>query len=107
MACDIPFAAGELILGDFEPYSYTAPVVLAIIWIGVISTAGSNLWWSKALEVLPVTTCSLAFSLMPVTSTILSVLFLKEVLTFKFIIGCFVIMAGIAVALLSGSRTTK
>ncbi|MDO4554479.1 MAG: DMT family transporter [Lachnospiraceae bacterium] len=107
MICDIPFAVGEMIIGDFELHSYTAPVLFAIVWIGIVSTAGANLWWSKALEILPLTTCSLSFSLMPVTSTILSVIILKEVLTIKFLIGCFVIMIGIIVALLSDSRAKE
>lgn len=107
MICDIPFAAGEIIISGFEPHSYTVPAVIAILWIGVVSTAGANLWWNKALEILPVTTCSLTFSLMPVVSTILSVIILKEVLTFKFVIGCFVIMAGIAAALLADNRAGK
>lgn len=101
MICDIPFAVSEIAFNEFDVNSYTVPAVLAILWIGIISTACANLWWNKALEILPATTCSLSFSLMPVTSTILSVVILKEMLTINFIVGCVVIMAGIIIALLS------
>lgn len=107
MVADIPFAVGEIVINNFAFNTYTLETIFAILWIGIVSTAGANLWWNKALEILPATTCSLAFSLMPVISTILSVIVLKEVLTLKFLIGGLIIVIGIIVALLADAGTKE
>ena len=72
--------------------------------VDVVTTAGANLWWSKALELMPAAVCSLLYALLPVVTAVLGVLILNEQFTWKFLIGGLLIITGVVVAIL-GERS--
>lgn len=96
-----PVAIVESKLTGFVLASMSLPVILWIIYIGVVCTAGGLLFWNKALERLDAATCSLYYPVQPLTSAILSILILGEVLTLNFIVGGFLIISGILFAVLT------
>lgn len=75
--------------------------IAAILFVGVISTAGANLWWTKALEINDANTSSLFYAVMPLTASILGILIFHESITPNFIAGSLVIIAGMMLAAFS------
>lgn len=100
---DIPFMAVDIARNGLELSAFTPTVILAILWIGLVPTAAANLFWSKALERLPAATCSLFYASLPITTALLGVIMLGEVLTQKFMLGSLVIILGMLLAV-SGKK---
>jgi drug/metabolite transporter (DMT)-like permease len=84
----------------FNIADVTLPVAMWTVYIGIVCTAGGLLLWNKALELTDAATCSLFYPLQPLTSAVLGVLFLKEVLNLNFIVGSVLIVGGIIFAVL-------
>lgn len=97
---DLPLMLAELAAEGIVREAVTAEFFASLLWIGVVATAGANLWWNQALEVLPAATCSLFYALLPVITSVLGILILHETLTVNFVIGCTVIVAGVLAAML-------
>lgn len=106
MITAIPFMAVELLREGVVLADITSTAVLAILWVGVVPTAGANLFWNKALERLPAATCSLFYAFLPIITAILGVVVLKERLTLRFALGSLVIVLGMVVAVL-GEKKAK
>lgn len=84
----------------FHISELSTPIVFWIFYIGIICTAGGLLFWNKALELADAATCSLFYPIQPLTSAVLGVVFLKEVLNLNFIVGSALIIGGIVFAVL-------
>lgn len=107
MFINIPFVGWEIVKNGLDPGTITPMVIIGAGSLGVIGTACANIWWSKALEVLPAATCSMFYALMPVATAILEILVLREIMTAKFIAGSLIIIMGILIALMSDKKTEK
>lgn len=101
LLCALPAALIEANLTGFHLTDMSLPVVLWILYIGVVCTAGGLLFWNKALERLDAATCSLFYPVQPLTSAVLGVLILREVLTWNFIVGGALIIGGIVYAVVA------
>lgn len=107
MVCSVPVMGVEIAVRGIEWSSVSLLAVAAIIWLGVIPTAGANLWWNKALEKLPAATCSLFYAFLPLSTTILGVIMLGEGITLNFVIGSIIIILGVIIAIIGEKETKK
>ena len=98
----LPAALIEWRVTGFQFSEITPLTAVWIVYIGIVCTAGGLLFWNKALESLSAATCSLFYPIQPLTSAILGVLFLGEVLNSNYIIGGALIIGGILYAVISG-----
>lgn len=97
----LPAALIELKLTAFSFSEITPQVLIWIVYIGIVCTAGGLLFWNKALALADAATCSLFYPIQPLTSAILGVLILGEVLTLNFLIGSALIIGGILYAVIA------
>ena len=100
----LPASIIELRYSEFHTSDLTPFIVIWIIYIGIVCTAGGLLFWNKALELLDAATCSLFYPIQPLTSAILGVLFLREVLNWNFIVGSTLIIGGILYAVITDKK---
>ncbi|MDD3168325.1 MAG: DMT family transporter [Eubacteriales bacterium] len=103
----LPAALLEMKLTAFNFSEITSPVVIWMLYIGIVCTAGGLLFWNKALELADAATCSLFYPIQPLTSAILGVLILGEVLSLNFVIGSALIIGGILYAVIAERKTGK
>jgi len=75
--------------------SPTLEGILAILFLGIVSTCVAHGLWSIAMSKLPATTCSMFYPLQPLTSAVVAVLLFGDVLTWRLIVGGIVILAAI------------
>jgi len=104
--CSLPFSAADMIRTGLRAQIMPKHII-AILWIGLICTAGANLWWNKALEVMNAAKCSLFYALLPVTTSVLGIFMLGEKITLNFIIGGLLIVGGMVFAVASEAAFTK
>lgn len=71
------------------------PIILSILYIGIISTAVAFFSWNKGLALLPSHQAGLFFFFQPVVGTLLGWLFLNEQLSITFFVGSFLIVLGV------------
>lgn len=93
----------------WELYLNTIPdpnvlIILGVIYLGVVSTAGAFYLWNKGLELMDAGIGSLFFFFQPLVGTLLGWLLLKEKLTVNFFLGGSLIVAGVVVATLQRKR---
>lgn len=100
----LPAALIEMKATAFSFADITPPVVLWMFYIGIVCTAGGLLFWNKALELADAATCSLFYPIQPLTSAILGVLILGEVLSLNFLIGSALIIGGILYAVIADRK---
>lgn len=93
----VPAAAVETIN---QPPVFTRSAVLACLYLGVVGTAVAHTLWNMGLKFLDASVCSMFYPLQPLTSSILGVLLLGEVLTWNFLVGGVLICAGIIVSVI-------
>ena len=105
--CNIPAAGIEIMIKGFHPENFSWMVVVGVLWLGSICTAGANLWWNQALERLPAATCSMFYPVMPFTTAILGMLLLGEKMTMNFIVGALLIIAGMIYTIIGELKTGK
>lgn len=104
LAADIPLMAADIAIHGVAWDKIDGGFWLAILWSGAVATAGANLWWNQGLEFLPAATCSLFYALLPVVSTVLGILVLREQPTLQFLLGGLIIVAGVVVSILGERR---
>lgn len=97
----LPTAAWELMHEGINIELFTAGHLAAILYIGYICTAMALLFWNRALGMLDATMCSLFYPIQPITSTLLGILLLGEVLTSNFLIGGALIICGIVYSIIA------
>lgn len=83
----------------------TWPVLLSVLYLGVISTAVAAFCWNRGLSMMSAHQVGLFFFLQPVVGSFLGWLFLSEALTLSFFIGSGLIIAGVYLVLVSESPT--
>lgn len=71
------------------------PIILSILYLGIISTAVAFFSWNKGLALLPSHQAGLFFFFQPVVGTLLGWLFLNEQLSITFFVGSFLIILGV------------
>ncbi|AGT31636.1 membrane protein [Geobacillus genomosp. 3] len=81
---------------------WNAPVVLGVLYLGVVSTAGAFFLWNKGMEMMDAGIGSLFFFFQPLVGSLFGWLFLHEQLTASFWLGGALIVTGVAVAVRSG-----
>ncbi|WP_459910515.1 DMT family transporter [Desulfotomaculum defluvii] len=74
---------------------FDLPIVLSVLYIGIISTALAFFSWNKGLSMLPSHQAGLFFFFQPVVGTLLGWLFLKEQLSSTFFLGSLFIILGV------------
>lgn len=100
----LPASVVELKYAAFHIADITPFVMIWTVYIGIVCTAGGLLFWNKALESLDAATCSLFYPLQPLTSALLGILFLHEVLNLNFIAGSVLIIGGILYAVIADKK---
>jgi drug/metabolite transporter (DMT)-like permease len=98
------FVGGALVAGAVTPFelaieggmgNITPPVVLGILYLGVVSTAVAMYLWTKAFELLDAGVVSLSFFAQPVVGALLGWLLLEETLGRNFFVGGALILIGV------------
>lgn len=77
----------------------------AVLYLGVVATAGAFYFWNKGLSLVEAGTGSVFFFLQPVVGALLGWLVLGEQLTTSFFIGGGVIMLAVLIASLPAKKT--
>ena len=78
--------------------------VLALLYIALVCTALSHVCWNRSLKILNATTCSLFYPIQPLTSAVLAIVVLGEVITKSFIVGAIIISIGIIMAVMGNKE---
>lgn len=84
----------------------TLPVLLGILYLGIVSTAGAMWWWNRAFALVPASTASLFFFGQPLVGALLSVLLLGQPMTTALWTGSACILVGVLIAIV-GLPTRK
>jgi drug/metabolite transporter (DMT)-like permease len=74
-------------------------VILGILYLGVISTAGAMWFWNRAFALVDAGTASLTFFAQPLVGALLGAVLLDQPLTPALLIGGGLIAAGVALAM--------
>lgn len=102
-ACNLPIAITQTAVSG--KLSLDFPAVLSLLYMGIVCTGFAHFLWNKSLSMLPAGNCSLFYPIQPVTSVMFGVIFLRESLTSKMIIGGLLIIIGIIFCLVcTGDR---
>ncbi|MEC1722966.1 DMT family transporter [Schinkia azotoformans] len=88
-----------------DVYYQNTLIVLGVIYLGVVSTAGAFFLWNKGMELMDAGIGSLFFFFQPLVGSFLGWLLLNEKLDVNFFIGGFLIMAGVVVVSLQKKKT--
>ncbi|PFD50775.1 DMT family transporter [Bacillus cereus] len=88
-----PFMIGELqtySIGTVNTY-----VILGVLYLGIVSTAGAFFLWNKGLELIDASIGSLFFFFQPIVGSLLGWLLLNETLNSNFFIGGILIICSV------------
>lgn len=88
-----PFMIWELQAASFE--TVNTYVILGILYLGIVSTAGAFFLWNKGLELLDASIGSLFFFFQPIVGSLLGWLLLNETLNSNFFIGGILIICSV------------
>ncbi|PEA97741.1 EamA family transporter [Bacillus cereus] len=90
-----PFMIGELqtsSIGTVNTY-----VILGVLYLGIVSTAGAFFLWNKGLELIDASIGSLFFFFQPIVGSLLGWLLLNETLNSNFFIGGILIICSVLI----------
>ncbi|HDR4683731.1 DMT family transporter [Bacillus cereus] len=90
-----PFMIGELqtsSIGTVNTY-----VILGVLYLGIVSTAGAFFLWNKGLDLMDASIGSLFFFLQPIVGSLLGWLLLNETLNSNFFIGGILIICSVLI----------
>jgi drug/metabolite transporter (DMT)-like permease len=85
-------------LQSHEVFYRDMSVLLGVVYLGVVASAGAFFLWNKGLELMDAGIGSLFFFFQPLAGSVLGWLLLGEHLDMSFYAGGFLIVAGVAVA---------
>ncbi|MEG7844051.1 DMT family transporter [Bacillus mobilis] len=88
-----PFMIWELQSTSFE--TINTYVILGVVYLGVVSTAGAFFLWNKGLELMDASIGSLFFFFQPIVGSLLGWLLLNETLNSNFFIGGILIVCSV------------
>lgn len=91
--------AGALELSARPIGNIDTPIVLGVLYLGVISTALAMWLWNRAFALVPAGAASLFFFAQPLVGALLSVLLLGQPMTERLWIGSALIVVGVFLAL--------
>ncbi len=80
----------------------TPGVLLGVLYLGVISTAGAMWLWNRAFALVDASVASLFFFAQPVVGALLSILILNQPVTWNLAVGSLLIAGGVLLSLNSG-----
>lgn len=80
--------------------TFTAKAVWSCIYLGIVGTAVAHTLWNMSLKLLDASVCSMFYPLQPLTSAVLGIFFLHEVITWNFVVGGLLICAGVLITVL-------
>lgn len=72
-------------------------VVLGVLYLGIVSTAGAFFLWNKGLELMDASIGSLFFFFQPIVGSLLGWLLLNETLNSNFFIGGILIICSVLI----------
>ncbi len=101
----LPAAAAELPQRPIGAIDF--PIVLGILYLGVISTAVAMWLWNRAFALVDAAAASLFFFAQPLVGTLLSVLLLNQPMTPSLWIGSLLIGLGVLLAIARTQRKTE
>jgi drug/metabolite transporter (DMT)-like permease len=78
------------------------PVLLGILYLGIVSTAGAMWFWNRAFALVDAGTASLTFFAQPLVGALLGAALLGQALTPALLLGGLLIAAGVALAMRRG-----
>lgn len=105
LVCALPFTGiGALIELRTQPCTLTAQGLLAVLYMGLLCTAGAHSLWNLSLSLMDASFCSMFYPLQPLVSSVLGVLLLGEAISMRFVTGGAIICCGIVAAVLSGKK---
>lgn len=87
------------------PLTFSLPVVLGVLYLGVVSTAGAFFLWNKGMEMMDAGIGSLFFFFQPLVGSLFGWLFLHEQLNIPFWLGGTFIVAGVVIAVLEKKQS--
>jgi drug/metabolite transporter (DMT)-like permease len=102
MLITIPAAFVEL--GTRPIGTITLPIILGVLYLGVVSTAAAMWLWNRAFALVDASLASLFFFAQPLVGALLSVIFLHQPMTPALWIGSALILLGVLLSLIPGSR---
>jgi drug/metabolite transporter (DMT)-like permease len=70
---------------------------ISIFFIAIFVAVLSNIWWNKSIKEVGAAKASVFINIMPLSATIMAVIFLHEHLTFYHMVGAFLILGGVYV----------
>ncbi|MDP7988594.1 DMT family transporter [Bacillus sp. MHSD_36] len=88
-----PFMLWELQSNSIE--TVNTYVILGVVYLGVVSTAGAFFLWNKGLELMDASIGSLFFFFQPIVGSLLGWLLLNETLSSNFFIGGILIICSV------------
>lgn len=80
-------------------------IILGVIYLGVVSTAGAFFLWNKGMDLMGAGIGSLFFFFQPLVGSLLGWLLLKEKLDVNFFIGGFIIMTAVVIVTMKKKTT--
>ncbi|PRT10546.1 EamA family transporter [Bacillus thuringiensis] len=83
---------GSYFIGTVNTY-----VILGVLYLGIVSTAGAFFLWNKGLELLDASIGSLFFFFQPIVGSLLGWLLLNETLNSNFFIGGILIICSVLI----------
>lgn len=95
--------AGDWIFADI----LTWPMLLSLLYLGIISTAVAFFCWNKGLSLLPAQQAGLFFFLQPLVGSLLGWAVLDETITAAFLAGSLCILGGIYFTLTAGDSQKR
>ncbi len=88
-----------------DVYYQNILIILGVIYLGVVSTAGAFFLWNKGMDLMDAGIGSLFFFFQPLVGSFLGWLLLKEKLDVNFFIGSFLIMTGVVIITLQKKKS--
>lgn len=88
-----------------QPAALTLPAVLAILYMGVLCTGVAHFLWNWCLARMEASTCFAFYPLQPITSALLGILFLRESITLRFVLGSVLTLLGIVCGVREDKKT--
>ncbi|MGE4549616.1 MAG: DMT family transporter [Intestinibacillus sp.] len=79
-------------------------LLLPLIYLGTVCTAGAHTLWNYCLSRLEASTCALFYPIQPLTSMTLGILLLHEKITGAFLLGAVLILGGVLYSSLGGAK---
>lgn len=101
----LPFFLWESALTP--PVSFTTNIVLAILYVGVISSLIAYFLWNKAIEIVGPSKAAVIYYTSPLFSGFLAFLFLNEAISMVHLYSAILIIAGILTANYESGRTRE